>query len=119
MESLYVLMCVSYLLISIFPNATNCGPQLWSWILFYTSLFMIWSYDDRNAAALLEKGATIYILLRLQGTFDKKVVALEDRNVSDRLSINILPEILWEKLDSQSISYPMNNIDYFCNVLFL
>ena len=82
---------------------------------------MIWSYDDddRNAAALLEKGATIYILLRLQGTFDKNVVALEGSNVSDRLSINILPEILWEKLDSQSISYPMNNIDYFCNVLFL
>ena len=82
---------------------------------------MIWSYDDddRNAAALLEKGVTIYILLRLQGTFDKNVVALEGSNVSDRLSINILPEILWEKLDSQSVSYPMNIIDYFCNVLFL
>ena len=49
----------------------------------------------------------------------KKVVALEGSNASDRLSINILPEILWEKLDSQSVSYPMNIIDYFCNVLFL
>ena len=36
----------------------------------FTHVYLWYDDDDRNAAALLEKGATIYILLRLQGTFD-------------------------------------------------